>query len=43
LPYIVNNGVASLGYFDKYFAGTVHNPAIAAATAIMCFRLLLAL
>jgi hypothetical protein len=24
-----------LGYFDKYFAGTVHNPAIAAASAII--------
>jgi sodium/pantothenate symporter len=35
LPFIVNNGIASLGYFDKYFAGTVHNPAIAAASAIV--------
>jgi len=34
-PYIVNNGIANLGYFNKYFIGTVHNPAIAAATAIV--------
>jgi sodium/pantothenate symporter len=34
LPYIVKSGI-SLGYFDKYFAGTVHNPAIAAASAII--------
>ena len=35
LPYIVNNNIASLGYFDKYFVGTIHNPAIAAASAII--------
>jgi sodium/pantothenate symporter len=35
LPFIVNNDLASLGYFNKYFVGTVHNPAIAAATAIV--------
>jgi sodium/pantothenate symporter len=35
LPYLVNNEIASLGYFNKYFVGTVHNPAIAAASAIV--------
>jgi sodium/pantothenate symporter len=35
LPYIVNNNIASFGYFDKYFVGTIHNPAIAAASAII--------
>jgi sodium/pantothenate symporter len=34
LPYLLKSGI-SLGYFDKYFAGTIHNPAIAAATAIV--------
>jgi len=33
-PYLVKSGV-SLGYFDKYFVGTVHNPAIASASAII--------
>lgn len=35
LPYLVNNGIANLGYFNKYFVGTIHNPAIAAASAIV--------
>ncbi len=35
LPYLVKNGFTSLGYFDRYFVGTVHNPAIAAASAIV--------
>jgi sodium/pantothenate symporter len=34
-PFLVNNGFANLGYFNKYFTGMVHNPAIAAATAIV--------
>jgi sodium/pantothenate symporter len=35
LPFIVNNELLSLGYFNKYFVGNVHNPAIAAASAII--------
>ncbi|MDX9848210.1 MAG: hypothetical protein RBT74_14605 [Tenuifilaceae bacterium] len=35
LPYLVNNEIANLGYFNKYFVGTIHNPAIAAASAIV--------
>jgi sodium/pantothenate symporter len=34
-PFLVNSGSVSLGYFDKYFVGTVHNPAIAASLAII--------
>lgn len=34
-PLVVNSGTASFGYFDKYFSGTVQNPAIAAASAIV--------
>lgn len=34
LPYLLKSGL-SFGYFDKYFIGNVHNPAIAAATAIL--------
>jgi sodium/pantothenate symporter len=34
-PYLVNSNSVSFGYFDKYFTGTVHNPAIAASAAIL--------
>jgi sodium/pantothenate symporter len=33
-PYLVKSGVA-MGYFTKYFVGTVHNPAIASSSAII--------
>ncbi len=34
-PGLLKSNVVSFGYFDKYFTGTVHNPAIAAAAAIL--------
>lgn len=35
VPYLVKSGAVSLGYFNMYFVGNVHNPAIAAASAII--------
>ena len=34
-PFLLNSNIMSFGYFDKYFVGTVHNPAIAASVAII--------
>lgn len=34
-PWLIKSAGVSLGFFDKYFSGTVQNPAIAAATAIV--------
>ncbi len=34
-PYMVNSGLADLGILNKYFVGSIHNPAIAAASAII--------
>ncbi|MHC1704685.1 MAG: hypothetical protein AB9846_12325 [Tenuifilaceae bacterium] len=35
LPYLVNSGIASFGFFNIYLEGLVRNPAIAASTAII--------
>ncbi|MDY0280103.1 MAG: hypothetical protein RBR35_06025 [Salinivirgaceae bacterium] len=34
-PVLLNSDIMSFGYFNKYFTGTVHNPAIAASAAIV--------
>ncbi|MDR1654059.1 MAG: hypothetical protein LBS01_10540 [Prevotellaceae bacterium] len=35
LPAMVNSGIANFGYLNNYLQGQVHNPAIAASTAIV--------